>query len=123
MLVVVGVEVGSALVPPSGLGSALSLSALCSHSPTIIRITTRTATTATTHRPQLTIHRRRIIPPHGAVGAPLTDTITPVEQRALAPEPWQRYSADDQLRPLRHRGQRSAVGLRDVTNRDIASIA
>src|SRR6516164_2093766 len=92
MLVVVGVEVGSALVPPSGLGSALSLSALCSHSPTIIRITTRTATTATTHWPQLTTHRRRIIPQHGAVGAPLMDTITPVEQRALAPEPWQRYT-------------------------------
>ena len=33
---------------------------------------------ATTHPPRLTIHRRRIIRPSGAVGAP-TDTITLVE--------------------------------------------
>ena len=40
--------------------------------------------------PQLTTHRRRIIRPRGAVGAPITITITLVElhaRPALAPEP------------------------------------
>src|SRR6516164_1927883 len=77
MRVGVGVGVGSALVPLSGSGSVLSPSAPCSHNPTIIRTTPRTATMAPTHLPQLTIR------PHGAVGAPTTITITPVEWRAL----------------------------------------
>jgi hypothetical protein len=47
---------------------------------------THTATTATTrlHQLTLTIRRRRIIPQRGAVGAPITITITFAEQRALA---------------------------------------
>jgi hypothetical protein len=67
---------GSALVPPLGSGLELSRSARCSQTPTIVHITTRTATT----RPsQLTTHRRRIIPPREAVGVLITDTITLVE--------------------------------------------
>src|SRR5215813_531578 len=57
MPVGVGVGVGLALVPPSGSGSGLSPSARCSPAPTIIRITTRTATTVT-RPPQLTIRQR-----------------------------------------------------------------
>src|SRR5215470_13404459 len=74
------VGVGSAPVPRSGSGLEPSPSARCSQTPTIIRITTRMVTPATTQPPQLTIHRRRIIHPHGAVGAPITITITLVEQ-------------------------------------------
>src|SRR6516164_9741879 len=75
MQVGVGVEVGSALVPPSGSGSEPSPSARCSQTPTTItRITTRTATTVTIRKPL-------IIRPHGAVGAPFTDITTLVEQR------------------------------------------
>ena len=66
------VEVGSALVPPSGSGSELSPSAQCSLAPTIIRITIRTVTI---HQRRLTIHRGRIIRRRGAVGAPITSTI------------------------------------------------
>src|SRR5215472_11046184 len=84
----VGVEVGSALAPLSGSGSEPSPSAPCSPTPTTItRITTRMA--ATTHPPQRTIRRRLIIRPPGAVGAPITITITLVERRGtppLAPE-------------------------------------
>src|SRR6516225_34355 len=83
MQVGAGVGVGSALVPLSGSGSVLSPSAPCSHNLTIIRTTPRTATMAPTHLPQLTIRPRVIIRPHGAVGAPTTITITPVEWRAL----------------------------------------
>src|SRR6516165_8759694 len=94
MRVGVGVEVGSALVPPSGSVSELSPSAPCwqTRTPTT-PITTRTATMATTHPRRLTIHRRGIIRPREAVGAPITDTITLVEERSawsLAPE--QRYT-------------------------------
>src|SRR6516225_7905162 len=90
MRVGVGVEAGSALVPPSGSVSELSPSAPCwqTRTPTT-PITTRTATTATTHPRRLTIHRRGIIRPREAVGAPITDTITLVEGRSagsLAPE-------------------------------------
>src|SRR6516162_10253694 len=82
MQVGVGVEVGSALVPRSGSGSEPSPSARCSQTPTTItRITTRTATTVTTRKPRRTIRQRSIIRPHGAVGAPLTDITTLVEQR------------------------------------------
>ena len=73
------VEVGSALVPASGSGSELSPSAPCSQTRTIIRITTHTATTATIHPPRLTIHKRRIIRPREAVGAPIIITIMLVE--------------------------------------------
>jgi hypothetical protein len=84
MQVGVGVGVGSALVPPSGLGSGPSRLAPCSRAPTTItRIITRTATT---RPPPLTIHRRRIIRPHGAVGTPITVTITLVELAAVAPQ-------------------------------------
>src|SRR4029077_16919377 len=76
MQVGAGMGVGSALVPRSGSGSELSPSAPCSQTPTIMRITTRTATTATTHPPQLTMHQGRIIRPHGAVGALIIVTIT-----------------------------------------------
>src|SRR6516162_11772427 len=84
MQVGVGVEVGSVLVPPpSGSGSEPSPSARCSQTPTIItRITSRTATTVTTRKPRRTIRKHLIIRPHGAVGAPLTSTITLVESRA-----------------------------------------
>src|SRR6516165_2942290 len=83
MQVGVGVEVGSALVPPSGSGSEPSPSARCSQTPTTItRITTRTATTVTTRKPRRTIRKRLIIRPHGAVGAPFTDITTLVEQRS-----------------------------------------
>ena len=72
-----GVEVGSALVPPSGSGSELSPSVPCSQTPiTTTRITTPTPTT---RLPRLTIHRRRTIRPRGAVGAPITITTTLVE--------------------------------------------
>src|SRR6516165_11250016 len=85
MQVGVGVEVGSAPEPRSGSGSEPSRLAPYSRTPTITP--TRTATT---RPPQLTtIHRRRIIRPHGAVGAPFTDITTLVEQRSspgLAPE-------------------------------------
>src|SRR5215472_14897727 len=75
--------VGSARVPLSGSGSAPSLLALCWRTlTTITRITIPTATTATIHPPRLTIRLRRTIRPHGAVGAPITITITLVEWQA-----------------------------------------
>ena len=55
---------GISPVPLSGLGSVLSPSAPCTHNPTIIRTTPRTATMAPTHLPQLTIRPRVIIRPH-----------------------------------------------------------
>jgi hypothetical protein len=70
-----GVVVESALVPRSGSGSELLLSARCSQTPTTI---TR-ITTATTHPPRLTIH---LITRLGAVGIPITVTITLADERA-----------------------------------------
>jgi hypothetical protein len=73
-------QVGSAPVRLSGSGSEPSRLALCSRIlTTITRIIPHTATTATTHPPQLTIRRQRILRPHGVVGAPIIITITPVE--------------------------------------------
>src|SRR6516165_9193635 len=90
MPVEVGVEAGSAPVPPSGSGSELSPSALCSQTPTT---TTFITTPTPTIRPlRLTIHRPRIIRLHGAVGAPLTVTITLVDAPPLT-------AADDLGRP------------------------
>jgi hypothetical protein len=72
--------VGSAPVPQSGSVSELSLLAPCSRTlTTTTLIITRMVTTAITHPPQLTIHRRRITRLHGAVGAPIIITITLVE--------------------------------------------
>src|SRR5215472_5514271 len=77
MRVEVGVGAGSALVPPWGLGSEPSRLAPYWRTPiTITRTTTRTAPTVTTLPPRHTIRRHRIIHPHGAVGTPITDTIT-----------------------------------------------
>ena len=77
------VGVGSALVPLSGSGSERSPSALCSPTlPTPTLIIIRTVITATIQPPQPTTHRPRIIRPRGAVGAPITVTITLVEWRA-----------------------------------------
>jgi hypothetical protein len=70
------VAVGSALVPLPESGSEPSRLGPYSHTPTIVRLTTRTDITATTHPPQLTIRRPRIIRPQEVVGAPITIIIT-----------------------------------------------
>ena len=62
-------------MPLPGSGSEPSRLGLYSHTPTIARLT-RTDITATTHPPQLTIHRPLIIRPQGVVGAPITIIIT-----------------------------------------------
>src|SRR5215468_302350 len=83
MQVEVGVEVGSALVPPSGSVSEPSRLAPCWRTPTIITpIITHTALTVTIRPPRHTIRRHRIIRPRGAVGTPITDTTTLAEGRA-----------------------------------------
>jgi len=79
MQVGVGVGVVSALGPPSGSGSESSRLARCSRTPiTTTRIIPRTATT---RRRRPTIRQRRTIRQHGAVGTPITDTITLAEYR------------------------------------------
>src|SRR5215472_17466090 len=93
MQVEVGVEVGSALVPPSGSVSEPSRLVPCSRTPiTITPIITRTAPTVTTPPPQHTIRRHRIIRPREAVGTPITETTTLAEYagahlRQIGPKP------------------------------------
>ena len=67
--------------------SELLPSARCSRALTITPIITRTVITDTIQPPQPTTHRPRIIRPRGAVGAPITVTITLVEWRASTSAP------------------------------------